>query len=470
MLPDNIKYFKKSHMPLNQDLWKNGILNSIRKKMESSFLITILIIFLMLLINSIFAAYEIALASTSLGKLKILAEQNKKGSHAALSMKNRMEASLAVVQIGITLAGAIAAATGGASAEEKLSPYFQNMLNVSESFSEFIAITFIVIPLTAVTIIFGELVPKTLAIKNSEKVCLYLSPFMKFFSYIVYPSVLFFEWITKSIVKLFEKHSSIDLSEGNLGLIELKAYANALKTNSIINKDQEKIIIGAGNLSNTTVEDIMIPAYDIVTLFADADLPDHFIKIHLDPYSRFPVTEKDSDPQFIVGYVNIKELIFLSKTHPENPNVREIIRPLLTFQSSSTIGEAFSRMMKDHVHLALVKDAKDNDLIKGMITIEDILEEVVGDIQDEFDRLPKHITQLGKKYIVGGGVLINNLFENILHLNLTEDFPDDMTFSEWVKNNYHKQIKGGEVIHIASVTVTVRKVKLNHIFEAAVSV
>lgn len=420
----------------------------------------------MILVNNVFAAFEIALTSISLGKLKMLVEQNRKGSKAALSMKANMEASLAVVQIGITLAGAIAAATGGAGAQEKLSPYIQNLFNISESISQFISITIIVIPITAVTIILGELVPKTIAIKNNEKVCLLLSPAMKYFSYAVYPVVVFFEWITKAIVNLFETKTDLLSSQGNIGLVELKAQASALKASRIINYEQEKMIIGASNLSKTTVSDIEIPAYDIVTLYANADLTEHFVKIHLDPYTRFPVTEKESDPQFIIGYVNIKELLFLAKTHPDNPDIREIVRPLLTFRSSTKIGEAFTVMMKDHVHLALVRNNK--DVITGMITIEDILEEVVGDIQDEFDRLPKHLTPIGKNWLVGGGVSINFLLKT-LNVVLDDHYPDDLSFSDWVKKNYDKKIKGGDAIKIYSLNILVRKVKLNHVFEAIVS-
>lgn len=433
--------------------------------MELPEIIILLIIITMLIINSVFSAYEIALTSISLGKLKILAEENKKGAIAALVMKNRIESSLAVVQIGISLAGGIAAATCGAGAEEKISTFIQNQMNFSKSFSEVVSIIIIVIPLTSITIIFGELVPKTIAIKNSEKVCLYFSPSMKYFSYIVYPSVLFFEWATKGIVNLFEKQTRFTLSKGDIGLIELKAQASALKASRIINHEQEKMIVGASNLSTTTVSDILIPEYDIATLFIDSELKDQLTKVHLDPYTRFPVTERELDPQFIIGYVNIKELIFLPVTHPNNQNVREIMQPLLNFEANTPIVEAFSLMMKDHVHLALVKN---DNLIIGMITIEDILEEVVGDMQDEFDRLPKHITPIGKNYIVGGGVSINVLLKSLNLIDNT-DYPNDMTFSEWVKKNHNNKIKSGDFIKVNNITIIVRKVKLNHIFEAMIA-
>ena len=121
----------------------------------------------MVAVNAIFAAYEIALASVSLGRLQALAGEGRRGAAAASQMKLRMEGSLAVVQLGITLFGAIAAATGGAGAEEDLAPILHRA-GFSASLAEVVAITLVVIPLTAVTIVFGELVPKLFALRNQE--------------------------------------------------------------------------------------------------------------------------------------------------------------------------------------------------------------------------------------------------------------------------------------------------------------
>ena len=129
----------------------------------------------MIFFNAIFAAYELALASISRTRLTYLVQIKKKGSVEALFMKDRMEASLAVVQLGITFVGAIAAATGGAGVTENLSPYLQNHYGLSEHMAEFISLAVLIIPLSTLTIIFSELIPKTYAMRNSEWVVLTLS-------------------------------------------------------------------------------------------------------------------------------------------------------------------------------------------------------------------------------------------------------------------------------------------------------
>lgn len=423
----------------------------------------IFVIIAMLLINAVFAAYELALASVSIGRIKHLAEQNVKGAASALFMKARQEASLAVVQIGITIIGAITAATGGAEAEQSITPYIEGIFHFSHGLSKVIAIGSVVLPLAALTITIGELVPKTLALKNNEKICLLLSPVMRVFSFFIYPLVVTFEWATKLIVKLFERKMK-GFSQIELGIIELRAQARALRTDRIINSEQEKIIIGASNLSRIKVIDIVIPPDEIVALYADGAISAHIVTVHLEAYTRFPVVEKQGDPQTIIGYVNIKELLFLAKTHPENPSLREIIRPMLNFLPETSIGEAFSSMMKSHVHLALIKN-HDNKVL-GMITLEDILEEVIGDVQDEFDRLPKHITSSGKQYIVGGGIMMSVLSLTINKPELMTLVGTDITFSEWIKKNSKKKISNGITLNINGYYVIIRKIRRNHVFEA----
>ena len=426
----------------------------------------ILVIIVMLLINAVFAAYELALASLSIGRVKHLAEQNVKGATSALFMKSRQEASLAVVQIGVTIVGSVMAATGGAKAEEVITPYIVEIFHFSHGLSTVIAIGSVVLPLSAITITIGELVPKTLALKNNEKICLMLSPAMKIFSFFVYPLVIAFEFATKLIVRLFERKMR-GFSQAELGVIELRAQARALRTERIIDSEQERMIIGASNLSKIKVKDIVIPSEDLFTLYADGSLTEHFVTVHMEAYTRFPVAEKQGDPQTIIGYVNIKELLFLAKTHPGNPSLREIVRPMLTFLPDASIGEAFSRMMKDHVHLALIRgqDGK----VFGMITLEDILEEVIGDVQDEFDRLPKHMTSSGKQYIVGGGVMISVLSMKIGKPELMDLVGTDLTFSEWIKKNSKKKITNGDIVNIDGYSILVRKIRRNYVFEAMLS-
>src|SRR5437868_11899151 len=164
-----------------------------------------LTILAMIMLTAVFAAYELALASVRMGRLKLLVKQKRSGARTALQMKEKMEQSLAVAQLGMTLTAVIAAATGGASVEERLSPLIQQKFPSLGPFADIIALICFVIPLAALTTVIGELVPKVLAIKNPEWICVTLSPAMRAFSFVIYPAVLLFEWLTTTLVGLIER-------------------------------------------------------------------------------------------------------------------------------------------------------------------------------------------------------------------------------------------------------------------------
>ena len=194
------------------------------------------VIFTMICINCVFAGYEIALASVPLARLQRFAVENRVGAKVALYMKQRMEASLAVVQLGITLVGAIAAAVGGAGAQEKLAPTIMASLSVSEGTSEVLGIIIIVIPLTVVTIMFGELIPKVFALRNAEWVCLTFSPLMRWFSLSVWPAVWLFESAVMGIMSWGERRMQRGRKPkpGTAELRDLRAIAALARASRLI--------------------------------------------------------------------------------------------------------------------------------------------------------------------------------------------------------------------------------------------
>ena len=423
-----------------------------------------LIILAMLLLNGVFAAYEIALASVRPSRLKALADQRRSGAATALRMKDRMEGSLAVVQLGITLVGAIAAATGGASIDEWLTPILTTW-GVSERLAQFIALTCFVVPLSAVTIVIGELIPKVLALKNPEWICTALSPVMWAFSWVVSPAVWFLEGLTKSLVAVVERLLPARKAEDHqTGLHELRAQVNMLRASKAIGVQEERIILQASKLSAMKVQDIMMPEDDIVMVVADAPLSENLVIAHMDMHTRFPVTTKKGDPQAIIGYVTFKDMVLLAKTHPGNPVIREIVRQIISLSQEMPLSEALKRMINEHHHLALVRDA--SGAVVGMITQEDVFEELVGDIQDEFDRLPRHINPAGHQLVVGGGVPLVQLRQVLQRQDLGEELSPTTTLNDWLNHDREMPLRGGDMVVIDRVWVQVRKVRRRRITEA----
>ena len=426
----------------------------------------ILVVIVMILLNGVFAAYELALASVRIERLRALVEEKKAGAKAALAMKGRMEASLAVVQVGITVFGVVAAAVGGASMKENIMPRLQTEWGLSPLMADVLSLTFFVVPVSLASIIVGELIPKTFGLRNADRVCLALSPLMQVMAAIAYPIVFFLEWITKRAMWWTDRLLPPLTDEKQHYINELRAQVGLLRSSQIIGLQQEQIIMQASRLSTMRVREIMLPADDIVMLDMEAPLTENIVTAHLDLHTRFPVTEKRGDAQGIVGYVNFKEMIFLAKTHPQHPHLREITRPLIRLRSDLAVSDALRRMVDEHVHLALVEDPTQNNRVIGMISQEDVFEELVGDIQDEFDRLPRQIVPSGRQWVVGGGATLARLREAIGKPNFATPMVGETTLNDWVVRTLGRRPKGGDILKHEDVTLLVRKVRRRHVTEA----
>jgi putative hemolysin len=432
------------------------------------------IIAAMVLLNGIFAAYEIALASISHARLQLLLQQKRFGASTAVRMKQSMEASLAVVQLGITLVGVIAAATGGAEAQEDFAPALAARLGIAESSAlvEVLALAVVVVPLTITTIIVGELIPKVFALRNKEWVCLGLSPLMMGFAYLVWPIVWLLETIVKAAVLfgerfLFRWTTSASRDE-SAHLQELRATTALARASRLIGAREERIILSAARLSSRPVIEIALPAEHISLLTVDNSLADCLIAAHLDMHTRFPVSQRPGDPQAIVGYVNFKDIVAQLRLAPRNPSISAILRPIPMFLSTEPIAHVLELMMREHTHIALVRSAEGRTM--GLVTLEDILEELVGEIEDEHDRLPAHVATSEAGWVVGGGISLARLRE-VTGLDLEADLPDNAprTLNQWMSGHLGRPVQGGDTIERNGLRLLVRKIRRGGVMEAQIT-
>jgi putative hemolysin len=425
------------------------------------------IIVVMIGVNSVFAAYEIALASVTAAQLKRLADAHPREAKVALYMKQNMEASLAVVQLGITLVGAIAAAVGGAGAGEMLAPVILAELGVSAKVAEALAIVVVVIPLTVATIIAGELIPKVFALRNAEWVCLTLSQPMRWFSRSVWPAVWLFEAIVMRVMAWGERR--LGPGEGakpeTVELQDLRASALLARASRLIGPREAGIILSATELQSRRVRDIMLPVEDISTLDVDSSLSDSLIAAHLDMHTRFPVVERSGDPQTIAGYVNVKDVIAMMRHEPHARTLRAIVRSMPSFPPDQPVAQCLERLIAEHTHIALIRGSENQVL--GMITLEDIIEDLIGDIGDEFDRIPAHVIASGSSWIVGGGASLDRV-KAATGITLSSDgsAAGSQTLNDWIVGQLGRDARGGDIVETASARIAVRKILRKKVQEA----
>lgn len=428
-----------------------------------------IVIALMLVLNAVFAAYEMAIASVPRSRLVVLISRKRKGAEEAAYMKDRIEASLAVVQVGITFVGAIAAATGGAQVADSLRPYLQGALGISEPLAEFLALVILIIPYSLVTIVFAELVPKMFALNNREFICLKLSPLMKVFSILAYPVVTVLERVVKFFLRAGDKSGYFKkASDDQPGLHELNAAVTLARASRLIGAREEKIVLSAAQLSVRPVKEIMLPINDVSMIPLKSTLSEALIRAHLDMHTRFPVCECEDDPQTIQGYLNFKDIMMALKLNSQDPTVKGIIRPIKTVDGDTPIAQVLEKVMQEKLHIALVSDL-DHKII-GMVTMEDIIEELVGEIEDEFDRLPTYIHPFAGGWIVGGGVSMPVLAQTIGITGVSKPLGDGpFRLADWCAQRHQAPLHGGEVIEGDGIYVTVRKLRRKKLSEASIS-
>ncbi|MSR47787.1 MAG: HlyC/CorC family transporter [Planctomycetes bacterium] len=433
----------------------------------------LLVVAVLLGLNALFAAYEMALSAASMARLTSLAKLGTRGASAAVQMKLKMERSLAVVQLGITLMGALTGAYGGTSVTTELGPRLQARFAMSAHSAQLLALAIAVIPLAALTIVFGELAPKVLAIRYKERVACMLSPAMALFARIASPAVSLLEGAVRLLLAALHRlrgQRAPQLRDAT-SLHELQAAAALARTSKLIGAREERIVTSAALLSSRHLREIALPAADISTIPVDLTLEEALVRAHLDMHTRFPVARDEKNPQTIEGYITFKDLVALLKMADGSAGLRAITRPIQRIAGSRTIASALDEMVHGRTHIALVVDEK--DWITGMVTLEDILEELVGDIEDEFDRLPNHMVPTGEGVIAGGGVAIEALRKRFAveapagePAQSAGDRP--LQLADWVAREMKRAPQGGETIELHGLQLLVRKLRRKKLAEAFV--
>jgi CBS domain containing-hemolysin-like protein len=246
-------------------------------------------------------------------------------------------------------------------------------------------------------------------------------------------------------------------------LEEITALAGLARLSRHINPHQERVIQGVTQLSNKRARDMMIPLEQITFLSTTQNLSEALIAAHLDPHTRFPISEGE-DRNRVLGYVNLKELVYLLHTNPSSDSIRGIIRPVHFVTVEQPANDIMRIFIERHEHMAIVRDA--NEKTVGLVTFEDVVEELVGDLEDEFDRLPRHLHSLsGGVWMVGGGVPATELAQK-LGLDLPEAHG---SVSAWLIRRLGRTPKPNETVRLADADLMVRRIRRGCVFEVSIT-
>ncbi|MFN8193803.1 MAG: hemolysin family protein [Nocardioidaceae bacterium] len=324
------------------------------------------------LVGGVFAATEIALVSLRESQLVTLEREGPRGARVA-SVARDPNRFLAAVQIGVTVAGFLSAAYGGATLAPDLAPVLER-LGLSDAAAETTALVVLTLLIAYVSLVLGELVPKRLALQKSAGVSRAVAPVLDGFAGLMRPVIWLLSVSTNAVVRVLggDPHAAGEqLSEEEL--------RELVSTHEDLEEDERRILRDVFAATETTVKEVMRPRRDVCFLPGDLPLAVAADQVRALPWSRYPVTGADFDD--VVGFVHIRDL--LGVTDAADLLVRDACRPVLVLPGSKPVLPSVATMRERGTHLAVVVDEWGGT--DGIVTLEDLVEELVGDIRDEYD-------------------------------------------------------------------------------------
>jgi putative hemolysin len=375
--------------------------------MESGFWFEVSIIFLLIMINGFFSGSEIAVISVRRSRIDQLIEEGKKSARLVARLKDESDRFLATVQIGVTLVGSLASALGGASAIEFLRPVFQQSNSpFLQEWGEVVALSLIVAVISYLSLVVGELVPKSLALRYPEQIALAVARPLDIFSRL-------FSWMVKlltasSNLLLFFSGTGAKSTEALVSEEEVRYLVSEGAEKGVFDDTEKEFIHSVFDFADTSVREVLTPRTEIHALAVDTPADDALREMVESGFSRMPVYEEDLD--HILGIVHIKELL-RARERGQVESLRNFLHPAYFVPDSMQISHLLRELQVRRSHMAVV--INEFGTVIGIATIEDIMEEIVGEIRDEYDIDEEQPVQEIAEgvLLVEGGVALSDLAE-----------------------------------------------------------
>ena len=396
----------------------------------------IIILLILILLNAFFAASEIAFISLNDAKIEKQAKEGNKKAKQIEKMLKSPSKFLATIQIGITLAGFLSSAFASEAFADKLAPILNSWMPfVSLGVWKSISIIFITIILSFFTLVFGELVPKRLAMKNYEKISFATIGIIRAISIVTAPFVKLLTVVTNAISKLFgvgENEEEIVTEE------EIKMMVDQGEESGTIKEEEKELINNVFEFNDITVSEIMTHRKDIFAV--DINISNEGLLEELSKeeyrYTRIPAYDATRDE--IKGILYVKDV--LKNINKKSFRVKNVVKDAYFISQNRLINEVFKELQKNKMQIAIIVDEYGGTA--GLITMEDILEELVGDIFDEYDKIEEEYTKIDENtYILSGGMAIFDV-NKLLDAKIPEGDYD--TIAGYLQEKLGRTPKDGE--------------------------
>lgn len=335
-------------------------------------IVNILLLIILIGVNGILSSSELAFLSLEKFEVDKLVRKRKKNAKKIRKVLEDPNKFLSTIQVGITLAGFLSSAFAASYFAEEIMKI--GFLVISSSFTEVFLVVLITVVLSYFTLVFGELVPKKIALANPYKVAALSVNLISFMQIIFYPLIKLLSSSTNLICKLLDfEEKENDFTEEDIKRIILTGTKDG-----IIEKKEQEYIFNIFKFNDTTVDKVMTPKEDCELINVNTKFSSLLSKLKKTKYTRYPVYEGDTNN--IIGIFNVKDYIMYKKDH-DDFNLKNLLFNVKKFDYDEKIDDVFATMQKEHIQMAIV--VKDKKFI-GVVTLEDAVEEILGNIYDEY--------------------------------------------------------------------------------------
>jgi len=397
----------------------------------------LVLIFIMALLNGFFVMAEYSLVRIRKSRLEELIQQGNERAKAVLEMTLSLDTYLSATQMGITIASLTLGWLGGPFLVELL----RSLLGMSyfEPWSVHVAAVFLTIfVLVFVHVVFGELVPRAIALGKVEKIAMAVSRPLSLFYILTFPLVVIFSRFSRAVLQLLgvETVQKEDIAHSE---DELRMIVSASERGGVLDHMESRLIDNVFDFADRVAREVMVPRQDMVCLFTDDSLSDNMKVVKESGHTRYPLCLEDKD--HTLGIIHIRDLMDL-KGKSDDYDLRNIMREIVVVPEGMSIAKILQTLQKRHIQMAVVADEYGGTA--GLVTMEDLLEEIVGDIQDEHDQEEPDISRLPDgSYEFDGLVLLDDVSDI---LNIEFDEPEEDTIGGFVFGLLGRRPEVGDIV------------------------
>ena len=365
----------------------------------------------MVALNGLFVAAEFSFVKIRATQVDRLVEEGRASAGLVKEATGRLDAYLAVCQLGITISSLGLGALGEPAVAALIEPVLEP-LGIEGGTLHFIAFVIAFSIISFLHVVFGELAPKTVAIQNAEGTSLLVAPFMRFFYYLLLPATVVFNGTANAFTQLLGYPPASESDETH-SEDEIRTLVTQSARQGMLERDEEGMISAVFELNDKTALEIMVPRPDVVVFPAETPVRELISRSAEGRYSRYPVHETDT-PERIIGAVHVKDVLraVASDTTDSTKTARDLMRDVLTIPENRHIDDILEDLRKQDLQMAVVIDEWGS--FEGVFTLEDIVEEIVGEIRDEFDEEEPAVKAMGDgSYLTDGRISINDINETL---------------------------------------------------------